>query len=122
MESEDIYIRIRQAREYAGLSQTALAKAIGVRRSAANQWESASLRKEPSTGNLVKIAVIAGVSFEWLATGRGEMVWGSKPGGIGEFASGYDRLTPQERQLLRLFGGLPERRQKALIEFLDTVD
>ncbi|MDP2903359.1 MAG: helix-turn-helix domain-containing protein [Methylovulum sp.] len=114
MEATDIYLRIKQAREHLGLTQSSLAILVGVKRSSANQWESSSLRKEPSTGNLIKIAEITGVSFEWLATGRGEMVWD----GIKESTSEYSLLTPREILLLKLFKNLPERKQKALIEFL----
>ncbi len=114
MEATDIYLRIKQAREHSGLTQSSLAILVGVKRSSANQWESPSLRKEPSTGNLIKIAEITGVSFEWLATGRGEMVWS----GIKESASEYSRLTAREILLLKLFKNLSERKQKALIEFL----
>lgn len=115
MENTDLYLRIKQAREHAKLTQAMLAILVGVKRSSANQWESVTLHKEPSTGNLIKIAAITGVSFEWLATGRGEMVWQyatKEPGAV------YGGLSPQEKYLLKLFGKLPERRQKALLEFL----
>lgn len=115
MEATDIYLRIKQAREHSGLTQSSLAILVGVKRSSANQWESSTLRKEPSTGNLIKIAEITGVSFEWLATGRGEMVWGGR---IKEPTSEYNLPTPREILLLKLFKNLPERKQKALIEFL----
>jgi transcriptional regulator with XRE-family HTH domain len=116
MEETGIYLRIKQARKQAGLTQSTLATLVGVKRSSANQWESSSLGKEPSTENLVKIAVITGVSFEWLATGRGEMVWAPD---ARDQSSDYCRLTPREKQLLKLFRNLSERKQKALLEFLD---
>ncbi|TAL43648.1 MAG: helix-turn-helix domain-containing protein [Methylovulum sp.] len=114
MEATDIYLRIKQAREHSGLTQSSLAILVGVKRSSANQWESSILRKEPSTGNLIKIAEITGVSFEWLATGRGEMMWGK----IKESTAEYNPLTPREILLLKLFKNLPERKQKALLDFL----
>lgn len=119
MEAGNIHLRIKQARVSAGLSQAALAKLVGVQRSSASQWESDHIRKDPSTANLAKIAVITGVSFEWLATGRGEMMWSAHRYGISEYGSDYRCLTAWERQLLKLFGDLPARRQKALMEFLD---
>lgn len=115
MEAADIYLRIKQAREHSGLTQSSLAILVGVKRSSANQWESPHLRKEPSTGNLVKIAEITGVSFEWLATGRGEMVWVRE---VKESVPEYSLLTPREILLLKLFKNLPQRKQKALIELL----
>ena len=120
MEATPVHVRIKHAREYAGLTQATLAKLVGVKRSSANQWESPQLGKEPSTANLMKIAVITGVSFEWLATGRGEMVWQPETAGTGisEMASDYGRLSPLEKHLLKLFEGLSERRRKALLDFL----
>ena len=66
------HVRIRMARRRQRLSQEALAKAVGVQRSAVSHWE-APLGKVPTVNNLCKIAQITGVQFEWLATGRGSM-------------------------------------------------
>lgn len=63
-------LRIRQARTHAALTQTELARRLGVQRSAVTQWE----RDEgttPSVSHLAQIACEANVCFEWLATGRG---------------------------------------------------
>jgi len=62
--------RIRRARSAAKLSQTQLATATGVKRSAVAQWERAACTT-PSVEHLAQIAVSTGVQFEWLATGRG---------------------------------------------------
>ena len=64
--------RIRRARTVAGISQVALAEAVGVQRSAVAQWE----RRDgcyPSMPHLVAIAVATGVALEWLGTGRGSI-------------------------------------------------
>lgn len=63
--------RIAQARERAGLSQTALGNTTGVTRSAVSQWESEGT--EPTPENLRSIALETKVSYDWLATGRGDM-------------------------------------------------
>ena len=118
MENNDLHLRIKQAREYSKLTQAMLAMLVGVKRSSANQWESEHLRKEPSTHNLIKIAAITGVSFEWLATGRGNMVWKHT---IKEPKASYGALSAKEKSLLSLFSKLPERKQKALLEFLGDV-
>ena len=62
--------RIRRARIGARMTQTALAAAVGVRRSAVAQWESID-GTTPSTEHLAEIAIKTSVQFEWLATGRG---------------------------------------------------
>lgn len=64
--------RITQAREHAGLSQTALGTAFKLTRSAVSQWESELT--EPTPENLRSIAIRTGVDFDWLATGRGKAI------------------------------------------------
>lgn len=59
--------RIAEAR--GDLSQTGLAKALGITRSSVSQWEGGGT--EPSSENLRNIAVHCGVDYDWLATGRG---------------------------------------------------
>ena len=61
--------RILRSRKDKKLSQQALAGLIGVSRSALAQWETEM--SSPSLGNLRKMAEVLDVSFEWLATGRG---------------------------------------------------
>jgi transcriptional regulator with XRE-family HTH domain len=65
-------VRIRQCRSAARLSQAQLAAQVGVRRSAVAQWEQVD-GTSPNVGHLAKVAVVTGVCFEWLATGRGAM-------------------------------------------------
>ena len=64
--------RIRQARRSANLSQQQLATRVGVHRSAVAQWEQPG-GSHPTVENLARVAAVASVSFEWLATGRGRM-------------------------------------------------
>ena len=67
---EPMSARIRHARRRVGLSQSALAKTLGVGPSAVAQWE-LPIGTSPTLGHLTEIAKVAGLSFEWLATGRG---------------------------------------------------
>ena len=62
--------RIRKARSLAALSQTELARRVGVQRSAVTQWECEG-GTLPSVEHLIAIALETGVFFEWIATGRG---------------------------------------------------
>jgi transcriptional regulator with XRE-family HTH domain len=63
--------RITYARKRMGLSQSQLAGMLGVSRGACGQWEQGvSL---PSVAHMAELARIMEVSFEWLATGRGDM-------------------------------------------------
>ena len=64
--------RILRSRKERKLSQQALADLIGVSRSALAQWETEM--SSPSLENLRKMAELLEVSFEWLATGRGNQL------------------------------------------------
>ena len=66
-------MRIRVARRYAKLSQVELAKKLGISRGAVANWESAN-DAHPAASRMVKLAVLTGVSVEWLVTGRGRMI------------------------------------------------
>ena len=61
--------RIREARQAMGLSQEALARAIGVSRSAVAQWETG--RAGQVRANLARIASTLAVSMEYVLTGNG---------------------------------------------------
>lgn len=93
-------VRIRNARVAAGLSQAELANRIGVSRSAVANWESICSRTHPSSERLEVISHVTGLSWEWLATGRGQasLVAGS------EAAIDPELVTdPAERRLLQAF-------------------
>jgi len=65
--------RIRLVRKQKGWSQAKLAELVGVCKSACSQWEQGVTT--PSVENLSRLAIVLDVYFEWLATGRGEMVY-----------------------------------------------
>ncbi len=68
----NLTIRIIKIRREKRLSQQALADLIGVSRSALAQWETELSR--PSLESLKKMAEVLEISFEWLATGRGNQL------------------------------------------------
>lgn len=90
--------RLRLARRHAGLSQRALAEAVGVARSAVSHWEAGS---QPSAANLEQVAVVTQVRFEWLATGRGAMALSAQTR-MDSIPAAHGLLIedPQEVQLL----------------------
>lgn len=63
--------RIRSARRRSGMTQVQLAERLKVGRSAVGNWESAT-GISPASARLREIALVTEVSYEWLATGRGE--------------------------------------------------
>lgn len=111
--------RIRLARRHAGLSQAALATAVGVHRSAVSHWE-ANQGKLPSMHHLQQLALVTGVQFEWLATGRGKMNLSADA----EFESvaAADALLvddPLELRLLHAFREAPLRSRAPLVEIAE---
>lgn len=67
----NIALRIRRARAQAKLSQSELAARVGVNRSAVAQWEREG-GTHPSVEHLATVSIATRVTFEWLATGRGD--------------------------------------------------
>ncbi len=112
--------RIRVARRHAKLSQEGLAKAVGVQRSAASQWESAA-GKRPTVNNLARIAEVTGVQFEWLATGRGKSFASlaeqldDVPG-----VAGHLVYEPQEVRVLLALRRLPLKLQVMVAEIAEA--
>lgn len=109
------------SRRRAGLSQSGLAKQIGVVRSAVAQWERRS-GPRPTSVNMAKLARCCGVSYEWLATGRGPMalleVSEVMPVEIEFHLYAQSEL---ERRLLASFRSLRYPGNRGLVELLETL-
>ena len=118
MNSQD---RIRLARRRAGLSQAKLAAAIGVQRSAVSHWESPQ-GKNPSVTHLRELAKVAGVTFEWLATGRGKMELSEDA--VLDSVSAADAMLIEDQLELRLMQAFREaspRTRVALVEIVEEL-
>ena len=113
--------RIRLARRHAGLSQAALGTAIGVQRSAVSHWE-ASQGKHPSVDHLRQLALVAGVQFEWLATGRGNMSL-SADTALDSVAAAQGQLIDDamELRLIAAFREAPIRARAPLVEVAEQL-
>ncbi|QGW66344.1 helix-turn-helix domain-containing protein [Lysobacter soli] len=113
--------RIRLARRHAGLSQAALGAAVGVQRSAVGHWEAAR-GKFPSVAHLREIALVTGVQFEWLATGRGSMGL-SADTALDSVAAADAVLVedPLELRLLAAFRAAPTRSRAPLVEVVEQL-
>lgn len=109
--------RIRTTRVRAGLSQAELAESLGVSRSAVGNWESARGGVHPSSERLAELAMATGVSYEWLATGRGTPVTPSDgiPAADAEFV---DDLV--ERRLLQGFRACSEPLKQAILVLIEA--
>ena len=113
--------RIRLARRHAGLSQAALGSKVGVQRSAVGHWE-ATRGKFPSVAHLREIALVTGVQFEWLATGRGNMSL-SADTALDSVAAADAMLVedPLELRLLTAFRVAPTRSKAPLVEVIEQL-
>ena len=107
-----LVIRLIKARRERKLSQQSLADLIGTSRSALAQWETEISR--PSLENLRKISESLGVSFEWIATGRGNQYISSQNDDIND----EDLDTEINRLLVRL----NPRHKKALIDVIRVMN
>lgn len=113
--------RIRLARRVAGLSQSQLAEAVGVQRSAVSHWE-APMGKNPSVSHMRQIALVTGIQFEWLATGRGEMPL-SREVQLDSIATADALLVedPLEFRLVEAFRAAPLRTRLSLLEVMEEL-
>lgn len=111
--------RVRRGRKLAGMSQKQLAQALGVQRSTVANWESID-DITPGADRLRRLASACNVSFEWLATGRGEM---SLPGHIHEVPAVENLLVleePREIRLVLAWRNAPARIKQLIVEMAES--
>ena len=111
--------RIRRARVTTGLTQSELARRLAVQRSAVTQWERTG-GTNPSLGHLVQIACETGVTFEWLATGRGAARPEAGAFDIAVVGDDYARDELESRALLAL-RRLSCRRREAAVKVVELL-
>lgn len=111
--------RIGTARQAANLSRAELARRVGVRASAAAQWEQHE-GTAPSVENLARIAAATGVAFEWLATGRGSMHASPTDEAPAVVLDTFAQNQFEER-LLRMGRRVPPRKREALLATLELL-
>ena len=113
--------RIRLARRHAGLSQMQLASAVSVQRSAVSHWESIQA-KNPNVSHLREIALVTGVQFEWLVTGRGVMTLCNEVR-MDSVPTAEALLVeePIELRLLHAFRDAPPQSRVSLVEIVEQL-
>lgn len=111
--------RIKESRERKTLSQSELARRLGVSQPTVSDWENG--KTEPSVDNLRTLAVELDVWFEWIVTGRGPRDFTPEVQEIQEAQREYRvarELPADERRLQAVYRRLPPARREALLEFL----
>jgi transcriptional regulator with XRE-family HTH domain len=110
--------RIRKARTAAHLTQSELARRVGVSRAAVANWEHGD-RGQPATERLLRIALATDVAYEWLATGRGRMHSATEPEPV--LALDVELVEdPLEMRLLRAFRAMPQRECMRIVEYVES--
>jgi len=116
----DIAHRIMLARKHKELPQARLAMMLSVSRGACGQWERGVT--VPSVLHLSQLAWILDVRFEWLATGRGDMPYDAsarEPETV--YNQVKDFMPADQKEIMHIYSGLPDRQKLALLEFLRTL-
>lgn len=111
--------RLKQAREFRGLSQVALADLLRVTRGACGQWEIG--KTTPSTQHLIEISKALGIRFDWLATGNGEMETSPVNSEDLCWDVSDEETRKEQKELLSLYYRLSGNARSALINFLRAV-
>ena len=114
--------RIRLARRRGGMSQTQLAAAVSVARSAVAQWEQLN-GPRPTNAHMAQIAVCCNVCYEWLATGRGQIIADAKdPGAMAlDIELHLYARDDIEKRLLKCFRELEYPGNQGLVELMETL-
>ena len=107
----NLTIRILRSRKEKKLSQQALADLIGVSRSALAQWE--TQMSSPSLENLRKMAEVLDVSFEWLATGRGDQYLTAPGDSISD--------TDVDYEIMRSLSQVDVKKKRAILNILKAM-
>jgi transcriptional regulator with XRE-family HTH domain len=102
------------------MSQTELARQLGVHRSCIGHWEGVS-KANPGHDRLAEVARLCIVSYEWLATGRGGMKLGHDPAHDIPAAFGKIVNDPQAIRLLRAWDAMSSRSKIALLEIAEEL-
>ena len=102
--------RLRYAREQVGLSQSALARAVGLQPQAVQSIEAGRVQQPRQ---IAALAEALAVSAAWLATGEGAMA----PLGVRETSARYSAgapLSAEALELARSWMALPQAQRQAM--------
>lgn len=104
----DIAIRIRKMRKALGMSQTKLARQLGINPSLISLWETA--KRDIAPEYIEKLAAVLNVTPRWLCTGEGEMKLSEQEQLIEKLKRGEipsKELTPAPIRWIPILGVVP---------------
>jgi len=96
--------RLKTLRELLGLSQSQLAKKLGVAQNTLSQWERGE--RDIPTSVLLKLHSIAGVNLHWLLTGEGEP---------------FVKPSDEDRELMEMVNSIPEEYKEQFKEIFKSI-
>ena len=108
----NLAIRILRARKEKRISQKETAWFMGISRSALAQWETAACY--PSLKNLLKLSEVLNVSFEWLATGRGDKKR------LIELDDNMQEIS-LEKKIIQCLKSLPESKKRIILNVITNM-
>ena len=116
----NLSMRIRRARQHLGISQSELARRMKLHRSCVGHWEGVA-KANPGPDRLADLARICGISYEWLATGRGSMRLQHDP--LHDIPAVFGKLVddPQALRLLRAWDALSVRSRAVVLEMSEQL-
>ena len=117
---KNLAARIRHVRKLVGMTQTELAHRLGVHRSCVGHWEGVS-KANPGPDRLADVARLCMVSYEWLATGRGDMQLGHDPGH--DIPAAFGRMVddPEAIRMLHAWDVISAKSRAALLDLAETL-
>jgi len=107
---KEVGLRLKKLRETLDLSQSKLARLLGVSQSAISKWEAGE--RDIPTAVLLKLKRRLNVNLDWLLSGEGEM-----------FAISQAEKSSLTPEIIEFFKQFPPETQRKFVEFFkDTLN
>jgi len=111
--NSQLYDRIRHVRKRLKLTQDDIAQQLGITKAAVGAWEDPKKTNSPSSANLRRLAVLLGVSLEWLGSDESRLEDLDAP--PAEPHKKGVQLTAEESELLGYYRRCPTPLRPALL-------
>lgn len=110
--------RIREVREYFGLSMEKFGSRIGIGKASISLLESG--KNNPSVQTITLICREFGVSEQWLRTGEGEMFEQTRASVLDRLSTEYD-LSREQRSVIEAFLDLDPQERDVILKYVHNV-
>lgn len=110
--------RIREVREYFGLSMEKFGSRIGIGKASISLLESG--KNNPSVQTITLICREFGVNEQWLRTGEGEMFEQTRASVLDRLSTEYD-LSREQRSVIEAFLDLDPQERDVILKYVHNV-